>query len=353
MLTSIKKGVATGVVMAMAIVITSCASYTSTYNAKGAKKLDGVAYFMPKRDFFVTLKVAQSKDKKSTVRTIDIVEGVNYADQSEEYILQYRRNLLGKNELDLSVTEQGLLQSSKAITTSAATQAFKNLASSLGQLGFLAGGAGPTPALCSDFKTYAFRIEPTGQSVTDACPGFCDLKCSLETTAGKTEDRTNGRRDKVGGRFKGHHGIFYRQAIPYVLQVTDAIDTQKTGVPAAEPVAKVVASPTKASERFVPISRTLFANNSATITLDDGILTGVKQDADGELVALFKLPADVIEAYFTAIGSAFTSRNTALTNEKTYLETIRLLEEQRKKTDACLEALADDDEDEIEEHCKK
>lgn len=323
-----------GAVASVVAVGMGCASYTSQFReATATTPVDGISYFMPRRDIVVTLVVEGGE------RKISVEPGGVYADQSAEYVLRYHRNMVGKNDLKLTVTNQGLLQTSAAVTTSSLTDALKNLASAVAWTGPLPMMAPAPPALpCAADGTYTYNIPIVTPLPANACPAFCGLTCNITRLSSP-----GGGYSKAQAKNKGSSpGIYYRQAIPYLVTVSDGAQT----------VPVLTSSPTDAPVRFAPISRALFTNSNSTVTLQDGMLTGYNQEADGELVALFKLPADVIGAYFAAVGNMLTSRNTALQNEKTYLETIRLLEQQRKTTDDCLKALADKDDDQIAKLCK-
>ena len=58
----------------------------------------------------------------------------------------------------------------------------------------------------------------------------------------------------------------------------------------------------------------MFANNTTTFTLTDGILTKADSDVGGEITGFVALPADAIGAYFTAFGNLFTSFKASSSN---------------------------------------
>jgi hypothetical protein len=136
-----------------------------------------------------------------------------------------------------------------------------------------------------------------------------------------------------------HSGVFYRQNEPYNITVTG------NGVK----VAKIVFSPSSSPTEFLPASRTFFSNNSAEFTFVDGVPTKYKQDTDGELAALFKLPGDVLSAYFSAIGSIFDSFKSNDTKQSDALSASLSLELQKQKVNACLAAIKANDTQKIKD----
>jgi len=140
-----------------------------------------------------------------------------------------------------------------------------------------------------------------------------------------------------------HSGIFYRQNIPYLV----------TAVGNEFNVASVVFSPSESETHFLPVSKTFFSNNKADFAFVNGIPTKYDQETEGEAIALFKLPADVLGAYFTAIGSVFDSFKANDEKEASALTESLKLELAKKKYDACVSAIKAGDETLIKElSCK-
>jgi hypothetical protein len=77
------------------------------------------------------------------------------------------------------------------------------------------------------------------------------------------------------------------------------------------------------------------------------MLTKFKEEKDGEAVALFKIPADVLAAYAKAIGQVFTEFGSNADKETSALNKSTTLELARKKADACLSAIKANDENQI------
>jgi hypothetical protein len=127
-------------------------------------------------------------------------------------------------------------------------------------------------------------------------------------------------------------GFFYKQELPYIVTVTDKASRNQSQF--------LAYSPDEAPISFAPVTRTVFAHNKLSATFSDGVLTGFDEQVDGELVGLTALPADVISAYFTAVGSMFqglkekTSNQTDLVNAQANLAVAKV------KQQACAAAIA-------------
>lgn len=102
---------------------------------------------------------------------------------------------------------------------------------------------------------------------------------------------------------------------------------------------KILASPSASPVYFLPISKTFFSNNSAELGFSDGIPSKYDQMTEGEAVALAKLPADIIGAYFEAVGKIFTAFSTSDKNETTALADEYKLELEKNKFKLCMNAL--------------
>lgn len=142
---------------------------------------------------------------------------------------------------------------------------------------------------------------------------------------------------------KAHSGVFYRQNEPYVMTATGQGFNE----------AAVVYSPSNAETLFLPVAKTFFANNEADFSFRDGVPTKYKQETEGEAVALLKLPAEVIAAYFKAVGGVFDSFKSNDQKEAAALNASVALELARQKYAACVDAIEQGDEDLIKSlECK-
>jgi hypothetical protein len=309
------------------MLLAGCSSVTSIRQERAGSE-DGLAYYMPKRDFLVTLTV--SSEGKVTDASFAATD--NYPDLSQPYMLTYSRNLVGKNSLDVSINEQGLLTTTTSITTSGMSDILKGLATTAGTL---AGTKalppdGEKPTACKQGQ-YVFRVEARTQ-VKEACDVRLGIKLLVGAGTPPKDTQPNFREADVQ-----HAGLFYRQQRPYTLEVISTDDSFRK--------AAILLSPSESPTRFLPMARTLFANNQAEFTFTAGVPTKYKQDADGELVALLKLPADVISAYFSAIGSIFDNFKSRDEKEVAALNASTKLELATVKYEACKAALKSKDEE--------
>jgi len=313
--------------LAIGAALSGCAAIESTPSEHPS---DGLVYYMPKKDVMVTVVRDDSKT------TVTIASTSAYADLERPYVLNFRRNLIGKNELNVGVSSSGLLTSTTSTTTSSFGEALKNLASSLGSVKGLS-ALPTTPATTCPAGTFTHVYSVSDPAIVDAMQP-CGLtvtisrvaksKYSLDVVDALTPPKAQG---------KGSAGVFYRQEEPYRVQVI--------GRPGHHPVntSLTVLSPSQSPVRFLPIEQTLFASNKADFSFADGVLTKYDQNADGELIGLLKLPADVIGAYFAAIGNVLGSRKDNSAKEAEVLNANLQLEIAKKKYDACIEAISKND----------
>jgi hypothetical protein len=319
-----RKGILT--LVSLLFVIAACSSLKSTPllpNQGGSMdEAHGLVYYMPRKDFKMTLTV-----KDGTVETINLTETAAYPDLVHQYSLRHAYNGLGKNTLDVGVGTNGLLTSSKATTKSGVSDAFKNLASSLGGFAPL---EGPEDAACAEDGTYTYIFEPLSPPQVP-CVNVA-VAPLFAANAGVSHNKSAN---------EAHSGIFYRQARPYVVEVSND-QGQKLA-------SALLLSPSDAVVSFMPVSRTLFADNEAEFTFIDGMPTKYKQDADGEFVALLKLPADVIKAYFAAVGATFDAFKSTDQKNVAALDQALALELAERKYKACLAAIQANDDDLIKE----
>ena len=308
-----------GLVAAAALLLQACSSLQSI-EAPREGNADGLTYFMPNRDFLVTITIESGAVKKVVLGTTDA-----YPDTSTQYVLSYRRNALGKNTLDVVITESGLLTSTKSVTESKVSDAFKNLGTLFGQArAFQRNNAGA--ASCNDGDhVFAYKKPQTDTP--------CGVAIEISAIgAPAVVGRSNPGR---GGR----SGIFYRQNLPYLMTAS------KAGLHAAA----IVFSPSESVTHFLPVSESLFTNNTADFGFKDGVPTKYSEDTDAEIVALLKLPADVIAAYFSAVGAMFESFKTRDTNQAEALAASLKLELAKQKYTACLAAMAAKDDARVKE----
>lgn len=333
-------------VMLMSALLAGCASVTSTPQATSS---EGLAYFLPKQDFLITLTVTANG------RTLTADSTTAYPDPGRRYLVKFSRNWVGKNDLDVGVTPSGLLTSAKSTTTSDLSDVLQNLAGAVGTFS-LHGKEVTDP--CATPGTYS-KIVPADVRGPVA---FCTMKIEIEPLVAivskpstqappggqasgddSPADQTAADKPDIERANVARAGFYYRNALPYHVHVTDTVSKEGRSF--------LLFSPSQASTQFLPIARTVFANNEATLGFDQGMVKEYKQSADGELVALTKLPASILAAYFDAIGNAFGKRKGALDKEAEYLTALQAAELQRLKLEQCRSALATGDDAAIKVAC--
>lgn len=305
-----------------ALFVSSCSSIKSIEDP-ATKTADGLTYFMPSKDVAITVTV----DKTSNVSKVEISTTPAYPETSIRYVLNHGGNAFGKNTLDVGVTQSGLLTSAKSTTISSVNDAFKNLATSIGAIetfGILSAGIPAAPVCAKEGPhTFVFKVSSGGGKA-------CGLNVSITKlgASGGSAEHTKRKGGSVSG-------IYYRQNEPYEVTVIGA------GIVSSS----IVFSPSDSNTYFLPVSKTFFASNEADFGLTDGVPTKYKQETESEVLSLFKLPADVIGAYFTAIGQVFDSFKSNDSKEGAALSESIKLELAKRKYEACLIAInAEDDE---------
>ena len=308
----------------LAAAFTGCASVQST-SLTANQASPGLVYRLPKK--LISVSYVVPDDGKAG--TTSIAASAAVPDMETRYIANFSRNLLGKNALEIGIGPNGLLTSSKVTTTSQLEQVLTNIAGAAGTVTALgameAVNKTPLVPLCTAKGTYATSY-PLAELTQTGGQKFCDMVISATPLAGTPKGI------KVALEGSQQSGYFYRTMVPVVVSVEySRLARSKESV--------VVLLPDTDSIEFLPVERTLFANNSAEFAFADGVPTLYKQDSDGELFALSKLPAAVLSAYFTAIGSAFTVRGTNTTNEALLLAKLDALALQRQRSIACEKAI--------------
>jgi hypothetical protein len=308
------------------VVLGGCSSITSKKGIKNDEG-DGLIYYMPKKDFLVTVTRAGGKLTAITLGTTTA-----YADLSKTYSLHYHRNLLAKNKLEVEVSPSGLLTTSKSNTTGDIAEAFKSLGTSAGSIRALGISSGSTqrrilpksvPCDVDGAHTFVFDGAVESESI---CGG--SITVAIQRLWNKDEEGKIATSKKDGSE---DSGIFYRMNRPYLFVASGG------GLNAAS----VVNSPSESDVLFLPISRTLFAANDAQITLHEGggVPSKYVQETDGELVALFKIPANILTGYFDAIAATFGKSSANDKAQAAALNDALKVEIVKQKYEACLAAI--------------
>lgn len=287
--------------------LTGCAVVQSQVVGHNKATPNGIVYFMPRRPFVVTVTTpAASTAAPHPQSTVTVTEGTAEPDLKYRFVLSQGTNLIGKSELNITVGKNGLLKTSNSTATSEVATALTNAASSVGSLvGVTAvppvprpmGAGAPPPDGCPPpGSSYQYPIYPAPRPGDPQQRVFCGNTVTWHLAAGAAEHYPNNANFTANGA--DYSGIFYRHELPYVVTVTGPKDRSGYAIVAV----KILTSPDDSDIDFFPIKRSFFANNTADITITDGVITGVDQTTDGELTSALSLPATVLSSYTSAIG---------------------------------------------------
>lgn len=310
----------------LVLACSGCASITSVSEGAGDR---GLTYYMPKKDIELTITIVNGYPTK-----IDVAPSSAYPDLNNAFYLNHSGGIVGKNVADVQIVD-GLLSSTKATLTSDMNNVVKNLAGVAGIINFRDKTKATTQARvendCGD-GAHKFMVPAANTSLT-----ICKVQVSIEKRAPIAPKKAFG-----SAVMEPRAGIYYRQNIPYLVKATSLIENNRSVYSAV-----LALSPSESEIYFLPMSRTFFANNEADFTFDKGIPTKYKQDTDGELLALTKIPADILSAYFAAIGNVFTAFTTRNTQQITGMESTINLELMKAKYEACMAAVQVGDEEKL------
>ena len=295
--------------------LAGCSSIQSTPASSGLTS--GLYYYMPKQDFVVTI----NQDKQGDVVTLGV--STPYPDLSHAYLLQYSKNGVGKNIMKIGLQPNGLLTSVNSEVQSGVTDALKGVASVLGTISAL-GEARLKGGKCAPGDNiWVIEAKPTITD-KDLCGGHRVSVIRAPLGAAAETDKVVQPDDSSG--------IYYRLARPYYVKVSGTKEAEA-----------ILLSPSESATRFLPVPRAFFANSVAEMTFSDGMPTMYNIDTDGELVAALKLPAEVIKAYFDAMGAVFDSFSQRDSKQAAQLQAATQLELAKQKYQACLAAIKKND----------
>ncbi|MCM0084528.1 hypothetical protein L4X63_23420 [Geomonas sp. Red32] len=302
--------------------ICGCSSVKSTVNIENYNT-KGLTYYMPKKDFIAIVTI-----ENKNIKTIDLRTTSAYADYSTQYILKHSCNVFGKNTLDVGVNESGLLTSAKSTTESNVNDIFNNLAATAGHVSAL-GVKGKEGTTCKDGGHSIILKEPGSKEL-------CGLTIKVELNYDKRKAHLVGF---SGVADETYSGVFYRQSLPYMMTATGP------GIKTSA----LVFSPSQSPTQFLPASKTFFSGNKSEFEFNDGVPSKYMQQTEGELLSIAKLPSDILNAYFTAIGTVFDSFKTKDSKQADALTESLKLQLQKKKYDACVEAIRTKDESKLKD----
>lgn len=301
----------------------------------GALVFKGVTYGLPKKDIAITLTITDS------VPTIAVMPTDAYADpDAPRFYSTHARNELGTNALKIEVSANGLLTSAEGKYTETLSTTLSEMAGT--KIQTFPGPAIITTQCPKNSVTKAvIAIRPGQDAKKTSLPVAGGKSCNFYVTVtylGKSQaaDPLQPIQKKV------YYGFFYRQNQPYRVDVEFGSQSQTSYVALPGP-----------TTYFAPINRGVLASNEAKLSFDNGSLTSYYQTTDSEILGLFKLPANIVRAYFGAIGAMFDSRKSTLEKESNYITQVQALQLTQLRAELCAAALAAKDEAAIAAKCPK
>lgn len=132
-------------------------------------------------------------------------------------------------------------------------------------------------------------------------------------------------------------GLYYRRELPYLLSV---FRTEADGTGAANRLAKAVlfTMPNGSPREFLPLEGGAFTTRTHTTVFDNGMLVSHTESKPSELLAVARIPIDVLKAIFTIPTELITLKFNYVEGaqelagaEKALLDAARALEAARKQ----------------------
>lgn len=335
----------------LSMCMAGCASVESARAPDDPSKLGpGLSYFLPMRDIKVTYK-APSADPK--IHTITIAPGSSYPDLAQHYLLRLKRNEVGTSKMDFTVSSRGLLTKAVSDVDSQLDEVLVAAAKSAGGVAAVEkGDVLPAPATvepCLDGQEYVVLFSPSADALEKTVRICGSIYARYERSSVGVAAPSHGK--AAATVTDPTNGIYYRQDQPFNVSVLLCDDACSQARPGSVLHTAVVGIPNLSPTYFLPINKTLFGKNTATITLADGVVTGYQQNFDGEALAVAKIPFEIVSAFFSGVGDIFDKRKTASANELAYRAEVAKLAARQLKTELCLSAVRANDDKLIVEYC--
>lgn len=321
----------TGGLVALALVTGCATGIRSTPLTKGQSAPQGLVYFLPSRDITVTIVVAKDKEDEISVAPAEAMP-----DPTAGYVATIPRNDVGAVDSTILVNERGLLDSdSTTSVTSSLTDILSKIAGLAAQPWLESRPARDDSDCPPGTYRRSFAASPGSPGKG---PHLCGHTVTISGRAGAAE--LPG--DVANASSPAQHGLFYRVPVAYDVSVAKGNVTRRY----------VIHSPTGSPTYFLPLARSTFATNTATLGFKDGVPTKYKQAIGNEAVALLSIPATVLENYFTAVGSMFTNRKSLSEKEVAYLNQLNTAAISEARRASCAKVAAEsNDVDEIKKAC--
>jgi hypothetical protein len=318
--------------LTVAAVLGGCAAIETKVPAAGGP-VRGLAYHLPMRYLHLTL----TRDATGTTNAT-WSEGALMPDLSKIYTLEYQRHLFGKAEITLKVGASGLLGTADTKVSDSAGELVKAFPSFALAAEARLLGADP-PKACGT-GTFTFLYDPVQRRADEPiCGDVWAWVDPLQPNKGPNV----GDADQDVPPF-GQFGIYYRQLRPYLATATVSSADGKV----RQRESKILMAPNESPVMVLPYARTLFAANDGQLKLQDGMPEEYTQSTESEFIALLKLPAAVLSAYFKAAGDVFSAFATNAQAEQSLARQKLELALQAFKIEQCSQALKNKDKPALE-----
>lgn len=282
----------------------------------------------------------------ATVERLEVVPSSLQPDTDKRYIAAIEHSVWRRDQIELQTTKEGLLTSSSATLTDESNGILVALASSLSAVSPSPGikalsrfadpsDAPPDPTekdkACRP-ASFEMTIDPdpTGlKMVNDALderrsdlhltwqPGF---KGDSLARPSSPEERTNyARTCKTKKGVQTDCGLYYRRELTHLLYIV------RTSNPSTVVTAVPVSLPNFSPMERISLDATAFATNAHTLTFDHGMLTKANVDQPSELLAIAKVPTNIISGVLTSVATLIQLRVNVGTQSNALVEQERLL----------------------------
>ncbi len=308
--------------------------------------------------------------KKVIVTVVNNSVTETIPDPDHVFLLRYNKNYIGENNMAIGVNNYGLLSVTHADTINKINEITANIAIDVAAISVGSGfspqtdaaarSALPSTNITSPGLVSAPTDSATFLTVDDKCKigsytllfdpadpkksgpeTVCDIKIELDPVFNRENQHQDSYRiapatfqdefynfltsAKSGldivhlhSKFSSLPGLFYKQDLPYLVTVQQTLSAEENNNHVAAPVSRFLTlSPNESKIYFAPVTETLFTDNTSDITLINGVVNTLKENTDSELLALTKIPSNVLGAYTEALGKIGSSVGKVLNNQNT------------------------------------
>lgn len=324
--------------ISVATCVSSCGSVRSKAGANPSVD-SGMAYRLAKKRLVIKLVVSEKGQRTATA---DVTSA--FGDPSTLIVASVPANQAFETKAEIRVNASGLLSGTQKseielpVTRLFETAMPEELAKSAGTPEDGSKSVNETITECLDIGEYTFTydleedIKSTQRSQERACGFHLDKKrvaCTSSCQEGSAYQSNLG---------KYKLGFFYRLPNPYVVDLSYyPTITAKTMLKTST----VLVAPTEKSPvLFVPIPRSVFAQNTTSVTFSDGFPTELNVNRESEWLGIINLPAAVLARYSVALTAGFTNRTKIAAENVQYLDQMNSLAVAQQKAIACAAELA-------------